>query len=383
MKKLVYLILILFLFLYCGSKQDEVERIMEDGVEVVINHLEPYEIKGESSYLELAEEIRIDFESVDFAEKGLIEPGFVDADSQGNIYVVNYYRSPEHFIYKFDKHGQFIKSFGQMGQGPGEIQFFREFNISNQDKIYISDTGNMKVLELDTEGNTIKETRIRHGLHETIALENDNILARRYIAKPSGDGFDMSIWLYNSDFQEIKQLDLYRMPELNTGAKNTGLIVSFYWRAANGKIYVGNEQRDYEIWIFDLEGNLIKKIRKEYTPTEYPEEFKKQTEKIAKANPSTNLVPAKYNPPFNSFFIDEKNRLFVMTYEPGESKEEYIHDIFNSDGIFIGRASIGISGRLGRALNHLKATAKNNRYYRLRYKENGYVELIVHKMNWE
>ena len=41
MKKFVLLIIILFLSFYCGPKQDEVERIIEDGVEVVLNHIEP------------------------------------------------------------------------------------------------------------------------------------------------------------------------------------------------------------------------------------------------------------------------------------------------------------------------------------------------------
>ena len=54
MKKFgIFLYIVLFL-LHCGPKQDKVERIVEDGVEVIINHLEPYEIKGEPNnvYLE-------------------------------------------------------------------------------------------------------------------------------------------------------------------------------------------------------------------------------------------------------------------------------------------------------------------------------------------
>ena len=39
-------------------------------------------------------------------------------------------------------------------------------------------------------------------------------------------------------------------------------------------IYVGHEKRGYEISIFDLNGNLLKKIRKEYNPADVPDEFK-------------------------------------------------------------------------------------------------------------
>ena len=33
----------------CGPEPYEIERIMEDGVEVVIDHTKPYKIKGEAS----------------------------------------------------------------------------------------------------------------------------------------------------------------------------------------------------------------------------------------------------------------------------------------------------------------------------------------------
>jgi len=36
MKKLIYLGLILSLFSYCGHKQERVDKIIEDGVEVVL-----------------------------------------------------------------------------------------------------------------------------------------------------------------------------------------------------------------------------------------------------------------------------------------------------------------------------------------------------------
>ena len=55
MKKLFFLILVLSLFLCCGAKQEKVEKIMEDGVEVVLNNIEPYRITGEPTTFNLEE----------------------------------------------------------------------------------------------------------------------------------------------------------------------------------------------------------------------------------------------------------------------------------------------------------------------------------------
>lgn len=64
---------IVLLMLGCGPKQDSVERIIEDGVEVVLNHMEPYEIQGERAHLTLEEIFTIDTEINDIAELGLTD----------------------------------------------------------------------------------------------------------------------------------------------------------------------------------------------------------------------------------------------------------------------------------------------------------------------
>jgi len=53
-KIFICIILVLILFSSCRPKQTQIEKITEDGVEVIINHHEPYEIKGEPNnvYLE-------------------------------------------------------------------------------------------------------------------------------------------------------------------------------------------------------------------------------------------------------------------------------------------------------------------------------------------
>jgi hypothetical protein len=71
-----------------------------------------------------------------------------------------------------------------------------------------------------------------------------------------------------------------------------------------------------------------------------------------------------------------------LTYEAGENPDEYIHGIFSADGISVGRKRIGISGMMGRSLNAALPVCRNNRYYRLKYKENRYMELMVYKLVW-
>lgn len=82
--KIFLLSIFIILLIFGCTRQDKVERIDEDGVEVVINHQEPYKVKGQPYSLILEKEISIDMERDDIAEIGLPDVSAVIADSDGN-----------------------------------------------------------------------------------------------------------------------------------------------------------------------------------------------------------------------------------------------------------------------------------------------------------
>ena len=110
------LICVIGLLIYCGPKGDKVERYMQEGTEVVLNHSEPYSLEGEKAvYFE--EILTIDTEKDDTAGMGLTDISHMDVDSEGNIFIANQ-KAQEKCIYKLDKDGGFIAAFGNKGQGP-------------------------------------------------------------------------------------------------------------------------------------------------------------------------------------------------------------------------------------------------------------------------
>jgi hypothetical protein len=381
MKKAVCYFIGFGLLISCEGRRPHVDRIVEDGVEVILNHHEPYRLKGQPSHLRLEEETRIDFEKEEYSGLGLDEPYFVEVDSKGNIFIVEREADSEFFIYKFSPDGRFVSQFGRKGQGPGEVQGIWGILIDRNDNLSISDPNVNKVVTLDSEGRLIKETKIAPGVLDVLPLPNGNFLGRRY-PKEDSDPRGMYLSLLDPEFKEIKLIDFYDLSDYAPGKKQVGFIVHFYWRVAGDLIYVGNGSRGYEIRVWDLKGNLLRKSRKEYRQVPYLEEFRLQTERIIAAG-NKWLVVAKDMLPVNSFFVDDGGRLFAMTYEQGANPDEYIHDVFNSEGVLIARVPLGKYGILGRALNPLRATARNGRFYRLRFKESGFAELIVYRMMWE
>ena len=129
MKKPLYVILGIAFVSSCVGRESQVDKIMEAGVEVVLNHRQPYKLKSEPYALHLEEDLRINFGREEFAELGLRYPEFVDSDSEGNIYIGDSFRRGSRLIDKFDRTGRLIRSFGQRGQGPGELQYIYDLEI--------------------------------------------------------------------------------------------------------------------------------------------------------------------------------------------------------------------------------------------------------------
>lgn len=373
------------LLLHCGPKQDQVEKTVEDGVEVIINHLEPYEVKGEPNNLILEEEFRIDTEKDEIAETGLTDisnRGF-GVDSEGSIYFINY-RKVEYCIFKFDRNGNFVKHFARKGQGPGEIQRPNMPIINNRDEITITDTALQKFLIFSKGGSLLQETKLDSDIQLVIPLKNG-----KYLMVKSSSGIEekFSLILCNAEFGEIKELDSTEIPSPYKGNGIKGIYPAFISTISGESIYVGNDKREYEIWEFDLEGILKRKIKKEYKHVEVSEEYKKRYLKQFDSPQMESFKDKVYfpkdMPPFQYMFSDDSKRLYVMTYEKAGNQKECIYDIFNADGVFIARTSFGNISTLAFVEQALPIKSKNDKVYCTREKDNGFKELVVYKMKWE
>jgi hypothetical protein len=363
---------VFIIFISCVQKQEKVERIIEDGVEVVVNHIEPYKIKGEPSTFNLEEEFIIDTEKDEITDIGLVDIDNFDVDSEGNIFLSGR-RNKENFIFKFDKNGHFVTSFGRRGQGPGEISNVMLLIVTDLDEIAIS--GVTKVLIFDKKGELIKETRKDKNLQNLIPLKNENFLIIKTFMDSTDFSTVISADLYTSKLAEIKELDRVKIESPIKGKGINAIPPYLFWSVLENNIYIGNTETDYEIQIYDLEGNLLRKIRKEYQPVQISEEdmekIKKRIERYPEEIRKKVYIP-KHMPPFQDIFSDDLGRLYVKTYEQGETPE-YVYDIFNPEGIFIGRKS----------LMDQQVKANRDCLYCLREKESGYKELIVYKMRWD
>lgn len=394
MRKSIILLSIILFLLYCSNKQDTVERTIEDGVEVVVNHLEPYTIKGEPNTLTLENVFTIDTESNEMAEIGLVEMSDFNIDSNGNIYIM-LRQTSGNFIYKFDNQGNFITSFRRHGQGPGEAEWGGDILIDEYDRIIAKDMTKQKFSIFNPDGILVKETKMGKNYSLIQYLNEGKYFIFWQELDMESQIFLNSFGIANGTFQEIKEFYNFKFQDQLNAERYTPVTRGFVLTASLKNIFIANYQApdSYELLVYDVEGNIVRKIRKEYSPVDISDEYKRIAKKQLERFPmgqelAKRLYFPPHWPPNRYLFTDDKGRLYVMTYERGEDEREYMYDILSAEGVFIGRMSLGnIQVRyVGNERYHdepKKVQVRGDYLYCIQEKESGYIELVVYRMKWD
>lgn len=378
MKKLLLIALAVSILSVCGPKSESVEKIFEDGIEVVVNHLEPYMIEGEPSTLHLEEEFTIDTEDEEMLGVGLTDIESFDVDAGGHIYIIQWLSQANH-VFKFGPDGRFLISFVRSGHGPGELTFGGLVLVNPRGEIMVKDPSLAEFLIYDRDGNFLREKQLGKNF-SLRPLNNGSYFITWQIGDRNPEFYLNYVGICDANFEEKKDLDVLQWANPSVARYEVNGNRMIHGNTFD-KIYVGHSKRGYELHVYDSGGNLLRKIRKDYKPVKVSEEYKQAFFDRYPANHPyrKNCYFTNSWPPFRYLFFDDEGRLFVMTYEEGDNPGEYFYDIFNSGGVFIGRTKLDNM----EDNRPTTAKAKNNRLFYLRVKDSGYKELVVLKMRWE
>ena len=125
-------------------------------------------IYSEPLNIPTVDQSRSDLEKITYIEKaGEIKDGFsgeeynffaqitdLSIDRKDNLYVAD---SKLHRIFKFNKNGEFISSFGREGQGPGEFTGRLRMSVGDDNKIIITDIEGSKISIYSARGEFIRQ----------------------------------------------------------------------------------------------------------------------------------------------------------------------------------------------------------------------------------
>lgn len=333
----------------------------ENGVTVIKNPKEP--MYGEDVF-SLEEELSI---AQIKGEKELLfsEIRSLAVDEEGRIYALDI---KEANVKVFDYNGNYIRTFGKKGQGPGELNFPLVMFITSQNEIVVEDFRN-KLVYFSTEGELIKSIPItKLGVSGVDIDSQGNIVGLGIVREKEDPRYEVK--KFDSDSNYLHSLGSSPLPSATPGVFNPFMAVIRHEIYSDDQIICGYPEK-YEIKIYNSAGELKKVIMKDYDPVEITEEeIKEQTDGIP---PDLKLSISKYHSAYGRFLADDEDRIFVMTYERIEGEEGYYYDVFDAEGKFT--VKIPLKSR--------PHVLKNNQFYTIEEDEEGYQVVKRYKVTWK
>ncbi len=391
MRRTACIVCLLCFLICCGPKQDKVERIIEDGIEVLLNHNIS---QTELTPLRLEKKFSIDTEAKAILDFGLTDIWGFDVSPDGEIFVYHPPSSQGNLIFRFNKVGAPILAFGKKGQGPAEIQYPRFQKVISANEINVVDRGSQKLLVFDNNGGLLSESKPElrmSGVMVCLELSTGNYFLGQSVGDISDDSMKFAYSITDSEFNTITALGVLTINNPITSQQFKYPFPVLSWGLSDNQLFIGSEENGYDIHVYDFNGRLIRKIRKNFTSVPYSEEQRNDVlKRMQGPEPEflrNKIVFPGVNPPFQHLFVSNDNILFVMTFEPGIYPGEYMTDVFNADGELVSRISINIwlSGDILQPGTpfYSWSCVLNNRLYCIREKESGHKVLIAYEMLWE
>jgi len=350
-----------FLFNSCGQQKSEWKGSIkyENGVTVVKNPKRPLYDEDVVGIKEVLSIGKTEGEE----EYMFSQVRDIAVDDAGNIYVLDI---KEANVKKFSKDGKYIKSIGKKGQGPGEIGMPAFITISKQNEIVVEDPLSRRFAFFSFDGDFIKNLSFaKMSLVQIECDKEGNIIGgtvdvekQVYEVRKVSPEIDFICSYGSSPFSRNPQIYNPFKPVLR-------------WAVLSDDTVICGNAEEYVLEVYNPNGEIIKKILKDYDPVKITEE--EIEEKKKEARPGRKLKIPTHHCPFYWFTVDDEGRIFVRTYKKASDGNGYYYNIFDKDGKYI----VDI---LLMALPHV---IKNNMIYTIEEDDDGYQYVKRYKVTWK
>ncbi len=346
----------------CQQQKTEWKGTIEEanGITVVKNPKEP--MYGEDVF-SLEEELSIR-ESEGREEYMFSEVGSIAVDDEERIFISDW---KELHIKVFSKKGEYLKTIGRKGQGPGEFQRISGMQITHHQELMVFDMSIRRLSFFSLDGEFIRLKSI--GEIQALELKmnsKEKFIVDSVLLDPKNFLAVTSLKIFDSNLKLIATIYTSEPKDVFTP-----FLTFMVWTLYKIDNIVVGYNNSYEFQILEPEGKIIKKIIKEYVPVKITEEEKK--ERLKQLQQSEKKEVPEFYPAYLSFTVDDDNRIFVQTMERPKDKVGYYYDVFDSEGKFIVKIPLKIRPRIW----------KKNKLYLVEEDEDGYQYVKRYKVTWK
>jgi hypothetical protein len=324
--------------------REQMKVTTEDGVVVVKNGRLPSPPAGGTAKLVLEPVFAIGGEDDPEQEfSGIVG---IAVSKAGTVYILDI---KECRVKVFNEKGKFLFSFGNKGQGPGELNVPAGIMISGEEEIFIHDVSNkLEIFNLDGKYLRSQSLAQASGLGKIIIDPKGRIAGSAMTVSPSDGKPSYEFRIFDKDFKPLTILAKVPSPYISATkfdplTNAPGLAVA---TDAKGDLFLGNI-KGYLISVFNFEGRLLRTIKRDYVPVPIlksdQEEFLKLYEKSSgqyAAIIKDMMIFPDYYPAYFNIIANPDGQLLVQTFEKGPEAKTYFHDVFDQDGRYFSRIAL-------------------------------------------
>jgi hypothetical protein len=346
------------------QKKEKAEIEMVEGVPVVHNPKDPMAVDGRLAKLTLEEDLHIG------QAEGRPEYMFsiireIAVDDSGRIFISDY-RAAQ--VKVFDDEGEYLYTIGKPGQGPDEFSRPSRIDITNENLLAVEDMGSRAIKFFTLDGKYVKSfsTATIRMFSGTRFSQKGYILGMATDIDPNNPVYELRKFDENFQFQKI----IRACPTPSPGRLDPFFPV-FYFQIDRDDNIVYGFPETYEIQKLDSEGNILRRILKDFNPVEISEEEKEEAKKEIPEGIGVKFQ--KHYPPFRLFTVDEEGRVIVQAREGFEGRVRYVYDVFDPEGRYIARFHLEAEPRLW----------KNGKMYARAEDSEGFQSVKRYRVIWE
>lgn len=267
-----------------------------------------------------------------FSDQGLVLRGAYGTDSclgiqNGRIFV---FTGTQFHIFKLTD-GTPLKTFGRVGQGPGEYGGYFAFPLFSPENVVVNNQGQCIVFSPD--GTYLRSIRPDGFSIKTLPLDSGYISQIQNVDPKTME----RTWVVSIIDEALKPVrEIYRLKDESQPSAYKGIIRTTYpsplidFAYDRGIIYVGDPAEAISFSLYDKQGRSIRTIHRESPKIPVSEKDRKEYLQSAFA---ITLAPGKtvksevkveaYYPAFRFFKVDQ-GLIYVFTYRIEGGKREVI-----------------------------------------------------------
>ncbi len=339
MKKFIFILFSVSILLpfYLNGEKNDLRKYLEQETVIVENSGDGLWEESKTIYFDETLSIGEESGNEDFMFYAIKS---IAVDQELNIYVLD---SRNFRISKFDKNGRLLWKKGREGQGPGEFQRPNNISVTHSNGVAILD--NFRILsQFECQGNFQKTIKLQKSITSCQYLPDGRLLVTLSLRGQPG----VVAEYYSGEGNYIKSFphEYYYGPKL---LPNHGASIGGEFLLQGNKIYLSLPDQ-YEIHEYDLEGKLLRKIRRDLKlkPPNIIES--KSSVSVGYSDKSGPCFVIKNNMIVNFVTIykfrnrKEKDRViagrvFKGVFNEMESIRRFF-DFFNEEGQFLGSKNI-------------------------------------------